>query len=185
MFESGSSKLKTHCGVVLGLIMVSIIVIYGLVKGQIMINFMDNTIQEPTSRNYFEHDFTYDSRDGFRLAFALTAYDSSSDAREFDESFGTVGAYQKIWGEVDALGNNVPTYFKKLALEPCRTSDINLEGDVNEDKYRFYSPSKEFEADTKRFYHKLMCIKDEPELMGNYNSAAAKQIVIRFEICKE
>ena len=48
------------------------------------------------------------------MAFGLTAYDSSSDPRELDESFGILAAYLKIWGEKDAAGQTVPTYFKKL-----------------------------------------------------------------------
>jgi len=58
-----------------------------------MLGYKDNTIQEPTSYNYFASDFTYDSRDGFRVAYGLTAYDSSSDSTPFDATFGEVGAF--------------------------------------------------------------------------------------------
>ena len=118
------------------------------------------------------------------MAFALTAYDSSSDAREFDSSFGKVGAYIKTWGEKDASGNIKPTFFKPLETFPCSKSDINLDGDSNNDAYKFYLPSEEFLPDAKRFYQKLNCIKnDDAELMGDYNSAAAKQLVIKFDRC--
>ena len=41
-------------------------------------------------------------------------------------------------------------------------------------------------VDAKRFYHKLNCIKnDDAEIMGNYNDAAAKQLVIKFDICRD
>jgi len=79
LFENGKSKLQSHCGVVLGFIMVFVLAAYGFYKGGIMLDYLDNTIQEPTSYNYYASDYTYDSRDGFRIAFGLTAYDSSSD----------------------------------------------------------------------------------------------------------
>jgi len=44
-----------------------------------MFNFLDNTIQEPMEKNYFEVDYEYDSSQGFRIAFGIAAYDSNSD----------------------------------------------------------------------------------------------------------
>ena len=78
------------------------------------------------------------------MAFALTGYDSSTDARELDDSFGTVGAYIKTWGEKNEEGNIKPTYFEKLETMPCEKSDINLDGDDNVDNFKFYEPSLAF-----------------------------------------
>ena len=127
----------------------------------------------------------YDSRDGWRVAFGLTAYDSSSDPAPFDETYGTVGAYIKTWGEKDAAGNYVATYFRKLETEPCQAKDINFENEENQDKYKFFVPVPEMQGNIKRFMNVLQCIKnDDAELMGDYNSAAAKQLVITFEMCR-
>lgn len=114
----------------------------------------------------------------------MTAYDSSSDARPFDETFGTLGAYLKIWGEKDTSGRIKPTYFKKLETRPCTKEDINLNGEGDNDNFLFFAPSEEFNADANRFYSKLNClINDDAELQGDYNSARATQLVIRYEIC--
>ena len=78
------------------------------------------------------------------MAFALTGYDSSADARELDDSIGSIGAYLKTWGEKDEEGNIIPTYFMKLETAPCEKSDINLEGDDNVDNFKFYEPSLAF-----------------------------------------
>lgn len=112
LFENGKPKLQTHCGVVLGIVMIVILVLYGYMKSLIMFNYEDNTIQEPLTKNYFDHDYVYDSSDGWRIAFGLTAYDSSSDKRPFDDSFGKIGAYIKVWGEKDENGDFKPTYFR-------------------------------------------------------------------------
>ena len=164
--------------------MIVIVVLYGFMKAEIMLNFLDNTIQEPSKSNYFPSDYIYNSSDGFRVAFALVAYDSSSDARPFDETFGSFGAYLKIWGETDENGDIKPTYFKPLETEKCQKSDINLDGDSNIDAYKFYEPSEEYKADANRFYNQLNCIKnDDAELMGDYNSVAGKQLIIKFDMC--
>ena len=59
----------------------------------------------------------------------------------------------------------------KLETEACKESDINLDGDENQDAYKFYQPAEESEKDTRRFYHKLQCIKEDILLKGDYNSA--------------
>ena len=59
--------------------MIFILVSYGWMKASIMMNYDDNTIQEPSTKNYFPIDYEYTAKDGWRVAFALTAYDSSGD----------------------------------------------------------------------------------------------------------
>ena len=81
--------------------MFTIIFGYAVMKGEIMINYKDINIQEPTMSNYYGPEFTYNGRDGWRIAFGLTAYDDSSDPDVFDESYGTIGAFSKVWGEKD------------------------------------------------------------------------------------
>jgi len=132
--------------------MIVILVLYGYMKADIMLNFLDNTIQEPSTKNYFDYDYVYDSSDGWRVAFALVAYDSSSDPTPIDKTIGKVAAYLKIWGEVDEVTGEVKkTYFKELETEKCKPSDINLEGDENADAYKFYEPNEEFLPDARRF----------------------------------
>ena len=120
------------------------------------------------------------------MAFGLTAYDSSSDPRELDESFGTLASYLKIWGEVDETGNLIPTYFKKLETRHCTRDDINLDKDENQDKFLFHEPSEEFVKDVERFHSKLEClVNDDAKLQGDYNAERASQLVIRFEVCMD
>ena len=54
LFENGKPKLQTHCGVLLGLFMLAVLVSYGYMKLLIMIDYQDNKIQEPTMTNYFD-----------------------------------------------------------------------------------------------------------------------------------
>ena len=120
--------------------MLAILVSQVVTKTQTMLNFEQNQIQEPKQESYFDADYVYNARDGWRVAFGLTAYDSNSDNATLDESYGTVNAYIKTWGEVDSQGEAVPTYFRKLETEPCREEDINFNNDEDQDSYKFFSP---------------------------------------------
>ena len=73
--------------------MIAIIAAYAAMKGKIMMNYEDIIIQEPLRSNAHGPEYTYDARDGWRVAFGVTAYDSSSDPTPFDDSYGTMGAY--------------------------------------------------------------------------------------------
>ena len=44
LFENGKPKLQTHCGVLMGAIMILIIIMYAWMKADIMFNYLDNTI---------------------------------------------------------------------------------------------------------------------------------------------
>ena len=93
LFENGKPKLQSHCGVLLGLFMVVILIAYGTMKLNIMLDYLDNKIQEPTIIDNFSSDYLYDSRDGWRVAFGLIAYDKTTDQTPFDDSFGRLVAY--------------------------------------------------------------------------------------------
>lgn len=96
-----------------------------------------------------------------------------------------MGAYLKVWGEKDEDGNSVPTYFRKLSTRPCDAEkDIDFDG-TDDDSFRFYPPVPEMANDAKAFAGVLNCITEEPKLMGDYNSAAAKQLVLRFALCDD
>ena len=55
-----------------------------------------------------------------------------------DDSIGRLEAYQAVWGEKDADGNPIETPYKFLETEPCKRSDVNFNGDENQDDYRFW-----------------------------------------------
>ena len=44
LFDNGNPKLQTHCGVLMGLIMASILISYGYMKAVIMNEYLENQI---------------------------------------------------------------------------------------------------------------------------------------------
>ena len=60
LFENGRHKLQSHCGVVFGFVMIFILIAYGVMKANVMFNYMENTIQVPVQKNYFNIDYEYD-----------------------------------------------------------------------------------------------------------------------------
>lgn len=185
LFENGRRKLQTHCGVVFGAVMVLILLLYAGMKANIMFNYLDNTIQEPIQTNYYDIDYEYDSSKGFRVAYGIVSFDSGIDAKPFSDKIGKLKAKQKIWGELDAQGKMKDTYFKDVKSEKCKQTEINFEGDSNDDAYTFYTPAPEYEKDVKRFTEDLNCMREEAPLQGDYDASRGKQLVVAFEICKD
>ena len=66
-----------------------------------MLNYLDNTIQEPVQKNFYDIDYEYGSSQGFQIGFGVVSFDSGLDAKPFSDKFGKLKAYQKIWGEID------------------------------------------------------------------------------------
>ena len=152
LFEDGHHRLKTHCGVVLGIIMMTLLALYAWYKGTIMLDYMDNSIQEPTRKDYFDANFTYDGRDGMNFAFGLTSYDGDED-EELDPSYGRLVAYQWGWEDQESQKDEIPS-------RPCNPDEIDLDGTREDDATRFFQPSVEFEPDIRRFYHKANCMTE-------------------------
>ena len=88
MLENGRRSLKTHCGLVFSILMVLIIILYAVFKMGVMLNYLDNTLQEPKQDNYFDLDFVYTSDSNWKIGFGLVAYDSSSDPTPLRDSIG-------------------------------------------------------------------------------------------------
>ena len=65
LFENGKPKLQTHCGVLMGILLMAILISYTYMKANTMISFQDNKIQEPISVNYFGNDYEYDFSNGW------------------------------------------------------------------------------------------------------------------------
>ena len=141
LFDNDKPKLQTHCGVVMGIIMISIILSYTYMKASIMLAYQDNQIQEPVRENFFGADYEMTAKDGWRIAFGVTGYGSESNIHLFDDTIGKLEAYVDAWGETDANGNSVVENYKPKETEPCKRSDVNFDGDENQDGYRFWKPS--------------------------------------------
>ena len=94
-------------------------------------------------------------------------------------------AYQKVWGKYDEDGERIPTYFKEIETEPCKESDINFNGDSNEQAYRFYKPNENDAAAIKDYYKDFQCLKEDAVVQGDFNSWTGQQLVIRFERCED
>lgn len=67
--------------------MTLIIVLYAHLKLEILLNYQDITIMEPTMRNHFNDSYAFGSEQGFQVAFAMTGYDDSSDSSS-GEAYG-------------------------------------------------------------------------------------------------
>ena len=154
LFENNRRTLQTHCGVVFGFFMVFLLMAYGAFKTSVMISYEQVNIQQPDFKGHFSLEEPFDHDLGWRIAFGFTAYDSSSMPEPLTDSYGKLTAYQKVWGEVDAQGNSLPTYMRPLKTRPCEADDIDFDEDNNTNRY-FFKPASEYASDVRKFYDKL------------------------------
>ena len=169
---------------VFGLVMTMILLFYASWKFQIMINYENNTVQVPKEINHYSSDFVYKgSQDGWRIAFNLVGYDSSTDPDPLTEAYGTVFAAEYTWGEKDADGNIKPTGQKRLPLKKCSAEDINMDGSGDDEDFVFYQPDVSYKNDIVKFYPQLWCIDGDNRLMGDYNTAQGVILNLAFEVC--
>ena len=120
--------LKTHFRAILGLIMMIILLSQLASKAEIMLAYKESNIQQPVIQNFFSPRDFYTSKDGWRVAFGLSAFDEWANTEKFDESYGSIHAYKASWS-IDADGNPSPYEYEELETEPCKTSDINYDHD--------------------------------------------------------
>ena len=166
--------------------MISILVFYANWKFTIMINYENNSIQTPREINFFESEYVYRGEEnGWRVAFNLIAYDSSSDQDPISEAYGNMYAAEYIWGEKDENGNIKGTYKNKLATKPCALTDINMDGSGEDDEFVFFTPDKSYKSDIQRFYPQLLCLENENRLRGDYNTAEGIILNLGFEVCRD
>ena len=69
-------------------------------------------------------------------------------------------------------------------MQPCTAADINLTGDSDQAKYKFYPPAMDSAKDINNHFKSLMCLQDDPVLQGDYNSATGKTLQLSFKRCE-
>ena len=134
---------------------------------------MGNEIED-----YFDFNHKFGAADGLFLAAALTEYDGNTESIE-DERYGKLIIEQYGWGY------NGETASRSTPLETHQCSDIELglETDIEAgEKFKLIENSVGVVSTWKK---KFKCMEAEDiEIWGDFNSEAAQQIAIKFEMCR-
>ena len=127
------------------------------------------------NENYFTTNSTFGTADEFQIGAAVTAYDGNKSSIE-DVTIGTLEFYIKEFGTEANPGLN----FRKVENKPCEFN--NVDG-TNLDS-SFYPTLPNSENDILTYGPKMKCINEEGfDLFGNYDTAAAKNLLVTFDKC--
>ena len=142
----------------------------------------DQYIQSVTDSFFTDEPFTTD--DGFRVAFALSAYDSEQEFIE-DPDYGTLKAYHYEWGFDEIQSSRLI----EIETRRCTEEDLYLneeedeEMGQNESQSKMYTLHEQGKSSVEYYKKKFRCIDEEISVIGDYNSDKARQFVIQFEKC--
>ena len=124
--------------------------------------------------SYFSVEETFGLEEGFNVGAAITSYDGDSRIIE-DPTIGTMEFILKEYGPgIKGIK------FTTLPNKPCVLNNVN--GTVSESD--FYPLDKDYEGETITYGPKLKCMNvDKLELLGNYDTAEAKTLMVAFVKC--
>ena len=103
------------------------------------------------------------------MAFAFVNYKDPNEVFDDEAEYGETQAFYKTWGDPENPG----TFFKPLAIRPCTRIELNLEEGSAYDMKKFWPYHESHGTDISAFAHKFMCIDQNLEVYGSYNSAKA------------
>lgn len=130
-------------------------------------------LQEEVQQYHFSSEFKFGPKNGFNVA--ATVYGMDGDL-SLNERIGAVKFYLKRW--TDALGRNFE--FLPLRQRACTQEDFNQE-DARE--FGGFYPLREKFKGYEYLESKMECLDENYELYGDFDSFAASNLMIVFEIC--
>ena len=180
--ESFAFKLpgnKTKHGTPLGCCFTALLVLtllfQTMLKGSTLVNFDETTLNQHEEQDYFNSSSVFSSNDGFKVAFAITAYDSNQTITE-DPSYGVVQAKYRSWGD-----EIVSKEQAELTTHPCSEQELGLTAQTNEGD--FWKVNERSRRDVENFKPKFKCIDQDIQIQGDYNSDVAQRLEIQFVKC--
>jgi hypothetical protein len=149
-----------------------------------------NEFPHQRAQDSMQTDFTFplteDTKDFF-MAFALTEFDEGGDFIFDDPEIVSLKAYQYGWGEV------VEQAVLPLELRPCTAEELGLNADgryIEDQDFNIRNPGQRLNFPLKngrdwveRYYKRMRCIDSDIELIGNWNTDAAKSLAFQVERC--
>ena len=132
---TGDERFKSCFGAFIGLLVATLLAIYGSVKMITLVERGDTIHQAKIIKNHFDSSEYYNyTTTGFNLALNLFKIDWSDVARDFDK-YVQINAYTHEWGFSQEI-NNFIVKKTKVELKNCDEEDIE----------RFKTPQPRFKS---------------------------------------
>lgn len=133
------------------------------------------TILETNTENVLTEDlFAMKKEDGFTIAAAFVG---GSDLTP-DPQIGELKFVLKQWGS--ASGD---LEFKELKQRPCTKADFEINDGEQRSSYGFYAMDESTENVVTESGYEVMCIDEPFEVIGDFNSGTAKNLMVTYELC--
>ena len=177
LLPDSAEQYRTFLGAILSVLTLIALLVYGSYKFLVLLDLTDYKVQTAISETYYDFMEGLPSTQGFNVAAAITTYDGSSEVVE-DPDYGEVKFYIKSFG----LGEP-GVIFDELPVRICDpATDFNY-ADDNNPGATFYRANPANGNDLKTYGGKMKCIDTDFELLGNYNTEAAKNLMVAFVRC--
>ena len=176
--KDGDDQLRSYCGSCLSFVLIAVTLIFLYSKAMVLYKGTDVTIMGNNAEGAYTYDNTFTADDGMFIAAALTEYDSNTDIIE-DKKYGELVIQHYGWGYEGELG------VKQTPLDTHYCSDAELgfaaDAEVDSSIYPIFESSKK---EVETWKKKFKCIpRKDIVIWGDYNSAKAQQIAVKFEMC--
>ena len=175
----GSQKNQTsYFGTCLSIIllMVMILFMYTKIVSLAMKNEVD--IMSALDENKIDFNYKFSGEDGFFLAAALTAYDTERNIIE-EERYGELVIELYGWGYDGGIGFSKPA---PIDYHYCSDEELGFFRGPDTQIFPIFSSQL---AEVQLFRNKFKCFKKSSvELWGDFNSARAQQLTVKFKMCE-
>ena len=171
------NQYRTILGSFLSIVTFMLVLGYAGYKFTDLVEFNDYKLMKVEQENYYGMRDPFGSKHGFMIAASVSRYDGDTEPIEDDE-IGTVKLIKKTW-DADDINSGGALTFKEIPTRPCTYEDFHGEDPL------FYDTKETSIGDLSIHWRKFKCIKEghEFELFGNYDTQAASNLMIIFDLC--
>ena len=163
----GSSRMKnSYMGSCLTIIMFLVTLLFTYTKVVTLIEKNDVDIMSALMENSVDFTTTFETKDGFFVAAALTEYDSNTEIVE-EEPYGELIIEHYGWGYGDGIGSGS----RAIDYHWCTDEELGIARGPTTVIYPIVESSM---AEVRTYRKKFKCINnDDLVIWGDYNSAKA------------
>lgn len=156
----------------------SIVLVYAVYKFELLIGKEQSSLFRTTEEDYYDESYKFTSEDGFKVAFALSSFKSTSSFYE-NPSYGRLRLIKEIRDSKDSKDEE-----EDVRLRRCTYNEIarSYTKDSDENQDLFYKPQVD-EDYLKTLAPNLQCFDDNIVLSGGRNAFRVQKLRILFESC--
>ena len=176
--DGALSLHKSYMGAVLTLLLLTCVFLFTYAKFMSIIQNHEIDIVAALIEDNFTFEDKFTNKDGFWVAFGITNYDNNAEIVE-DPTYGELIIEHYGWGYDDSA---IRTSSSSLDFHYCSDEELGL--NRTENSLAFEMPEHRLN-ELQTYKKKLKCFDpSQMEIWGDYNSAKAQQLAIRFKMCE-